>query len=233
MNREAIILAGGLGTRLQHLIPDLPKPMAPVNNKPFLFYILEELNHHSFKHVVLSIGYKADSITNYFGTQFKNIKLTYSFEETPLGTGGAIKKSLALTYSDSVFVINGDTFFKVDFSGMEVQHQNQKGTVTLAAKPLNNFDRYGTLTIKGDRIIAFHEKKYTQQGLINGGIYLLNKSLLPISSWPETFSFEKDFLETGFHRNRFIAYLSEGYFIDIGIPEDYAQANLDFKNRLL
>ncbi len=231
MNREAIILAGGLGTRLQHLIPDLPKPMAPVNDKPFLSYILEELNHQSFKHVVLSVGYKAKPIVSYFGTQFKNIKLSYSIEETPLGTGGAIKKSLNYTHSNSVFIINGDTFFEVDFDSMEILHRNRHAAVTLAAKPLHDFDRYGTIAIERDRIIAFREKQFTKQGLINGGIYLLNKSLLPISSWPETFSFEKDFLETGFQNNQFVAYISEGYFIDIGIPEDYARANHDFKTR--
>jgi D-glycero-alpha-D-manno-heptose 1-phosphate guanylyltransferase len=231
MNREAIILAGGLGTRLKHLIPDLPKPMAPVNGKPFLSYILEELNQHFFEHVVLSVGYKSDPIVDYYGHHYKEIGISYSIEEEPLGTGGAIKRSLGLTNSELVFVINGDTFFEIDFNQMEILHHVKKSQVTLAAKPLCNFDRYGTISIEEGHITGFCEKQFTQKGLINGGIYLLSKSKLPITTWPDIFSFEKDFLEAAYSQQQFFAFISDGYFIDIGIPDDYARANLDFKTR--
>lgn len=233
MDREAIILAGGLGTRLSHLIPDLPKPMAPVSGKPFLTYLLDQLIHNHFTHVILSVGYKAEKISNCFGTSYGPLKLSYSIEELPLGTGGAIKQSVGLGLSNSIFVLNGDTFFDIDFDKMEQQHNETQSALTMAVKPLSNYCRYGTVQFNEQRITGFLEKRAMDAGHINGGIYLLNQNQLPISSWPESFSFEQCFLEQEYEHFLFCPYISDTYFIDIGIPEDFAKADLDFKSRRL
>ena len=118
---EAIILAGGLGTRLRSVVSDVPKPMAPVDGEPFLNYILDELNYYNFNHVILCVGYKKEVIMDYYKDSYKNMKISYSIEEESLGTGGAIKKAMSLALDDMVFVLNGDTIFKVDFNRIKEQ----------------------------------------------------------------------------------------------------------------
>lgn len=223
---EAIILAGGFGTRLSHIVKDVPKPMAPVNGEPFLKYIFDYLLQFKTEHVVLALGYKADTIMNYFGSAYKGIQITNSLEGMPLGTGGAIKKAMGLCRGTDIFVLNGDTYFDVDLYKMNAFHKSKKSRLTVAVKPMDNFDRYGTVFIENDKIIRFEEKKPTRQGRINGGTYLVRREIF--DSIPSTtFSFEKEMLEnkdTGLY-----AYISDGYFIDIGIPDDYARAQKEFE----
>lgn len=229
MNNEAIILAGGLGTRLKHLLNNVPKPMAPVNNLPFLEYIFKYLKSQNISSVILSVGYKYKSIQAYFKYSFHGIKIQYSIEETPLGTGGAIKKAMELVESKNAFILNGDTFFNVDLSKMQKAHLITNSKFTLALKELTDFDRYGLVEIKNNIVINFLEKQPTKSGLINGGTYLLNRDEFLKTDWPERFSFEKEFLETYYKNWHFNAYISTGYFIDIGIPEDYYKATTDFR----
>lgn len=215
---EAIVLVGGFGTRLKEVVSDVPKPMAPVNGKPFLEYLLKDLNKKGIRHIILAVGYKKEIIKEYFKNRYENIEITYSEELTPLGTGGAIKKALKLAKEEEVFIVNGDTFFDIDLKGMKEFYTEKKSTLTVAVKEMENFDRYGSLVIKENRIIEFEEKKKKAKGKINGGIYLIKKDLLDRIE-KENFSFEKEILED--KKVEKYSYESEGYFIDIGIPEDY------------
>ncbi len=221
---EAIILAGGLGTRLSSAVPDLPKALAPVNGVPFLDYVLTLLIKNGIDHFVLAVGNKAQLIISHYGFEYKGIKIDYAFENEPLGTGGAIKNALAYCEQDRVFVINGDTFMDVNFAAMYAFHAEQGRPITLCAKPMRDFDRYGSLEIRNFRVNRFIEKKPTKIGRINAGIYLVEKSVF--EQIPETvFSFEKHVLENEkFHVS---AFESDGYFIDIGIAEDLERAQTE------
>lgn len=219
---EAIILAGGLGTRLRELVSDVPKTMALVNKRPFLSYILDYLLSYGCQRVILSVGYKQEIIMNYFQNQYKTMQIVYSAEEHPLGTGGAIKQALAYCKCENVLVLNGDTFFQVDLN-VFLQCVGETD-LALCAKSMTNFDRFGSIVINNNTVVAFQEKKFTTTGYINGGIYMLNKNILD-SKQENIFSFE-DFLQ---QQTNIKAFISDAYFIDIGVPSDYIQAQKDFK----
>ncbi len=220
---EAIILAGGFGTRLAHIVKNVPKPMAPIMDKPFLSYILNYLSDYGIDTVIIATGYKHEIIQEYFGNKYKEINIIYSREIEPLGTGGAIKKALSLCNGNDIFVINGDTFFDVDLQEMYANHKKNNSNITIAVRLMKNFERYGSVIIQNQRIIDFLEKKTTKLGYINGGIYLLNKHILDDIS-AKTFSFEKDFMEKFTIDKNILAFKSNGYFIDIGVEEDYLRA---------
>jgi len=226
---EAIILAGGLGTRLQSVVSSVPKPMAPINNKPFLEYILEYLNNQNIKRVILSVGYKWEVIKDYFGNKYKNIELIYNIEKEQLGTGGAIKDSLKYVENDKVYVLNGDTFFDIDLSSMELKDN----LIEIALKEMKNFDRYGVVEIDENGYIQnFKEKAYYKEGLINGGIYLLSREVFNSFDLPKKFSFEW-FLENNFKNLKAKGKIFNSYFIDIGIPEDYKKAKRYFSENFI
>lgn len=230
MLKEVIVLAGGLGTRLKSVVKDVPKPMANINGKPFLEYILNYLKFYNIEHVILAVGYKSNIIKEYFGNEFENLSITYSEEKELLGTGGAIKQALNFISSEDVLILNGDTFFNTDLKELYRFHKNKNSDLTLALKEMENFDRYGVIEIdKNYRITAFLEKKYRDRGLINGGVYLLNKRFFQVLNLPKEFSFEKDFMEKYYKNFQFYGTVSNSYFIDIGIPEDYERAKRDFK----
>ena len=226
VTREAIVLAGGFGTRLRKVVSDVPKPMAPMDAEgtPFLAFVLKQLAGQGFAKIILSVGYMAEVIQQYFGASYAGLELLYSIEDEPLGTGGAVKKAMALCSGEFVFVLNGDTYFDVDFAEIERQHRKTGADFTLAAREMSDFDRYGALTLtEADRVIAFGEKKYCAHGFINGGIDSLGRTLLSAMD-KKVFSLEKDFLEEKIDTLHIAAYKSNGYFIDIGIPEDYQRA---------
>jgi len=225
---EAIVLAGGFGTRLQKVVNNVPKPMAPINDKPFLFYLLKFLQKNSIDRVILSVGYKWEIIKEYFGEKFDNIDLIYSIENEPLGTGGAIKKALNYLENDQSYVLNGDTFFNISLNELRL---NKNSKIILALKKMQNFDRYGNVKIdKNENIIAFEEKKFTENGNINGGIYFLRKNIFDEFDLPESFSFEK-FLEDNYKKLNAKGTVFDDYFIDIGIPTDYEKAKKDFSEK--
>lgn len=228
MTNEAIILAGGFGTRLASVV-DVPKPMAPINNIPFLEYILNYLAKHNIIKVHLAVGYKHQVIIDYFGDKYKNLVLNYIVEDTPLGTGGAVKQALSKVSSDEAFIINGDTFFDVDLPKMYEHFVACKAKVSLALKPMQNFDRYGVVEIdEKTRIQAFKEKKFCEQGAINGGIYLLKTNIFEGLNFPQQFSLEQDYFDRYCSKTNFYGFVSDTYFIDIGIPSDYTKAQSDF-----
>lgn len=224
---EAIILAGGFGTRLRQVVSDVPKPMAPINDNPFLVYILDYLSEYNFEKVILAVGHKSKYIKDYFKDSYKGMQIIYSEEDSPLGTGGAIKKAILECKTDDVFILNGDTYFDVDLLKMKNFHQQSKAEITIAVKKMFNYDRYGSVIINDNKVINFIEKKSTKEGIINGGIYLFNKKLM-CEVTDEIFSFEKVILES--LKYNIYAFESNGYFIDIGIPDDYRKAQGDFIN---
>lgn len=229
--KECIILAGGLGTRLQSVVNDVPKCMATVAGKPFLHYILDYLSKQGFRHIVLSLGYKAEIVIGWLKENTYPFSISYVIEETPLGTGGAIRLATGKISAEKVFVINGDTFFGVDTEKLIDCHTLCLADISIALKPMTNFDRYGSVEMNSNsRIIRFNEKHQCAKGLINGGIYLINKAIFERLALPEKFSFEKDVLEKQIDSLNIVGSTQDSYFIDIGIPSDYLKANSDFAN---
>jgi len=233
---EAVILAGGMGTRLRSVISDIPKCMAPVAGKPFLHYLLTSLESVGFEQVILSLGYKHEIVEEYLGiagqarndTNFK-MKITTVVETQPLGTGGAVKFAMEKLSCKYIVILNGDTFLNVDYRRMFDFHVKENAKATLALKEMYDFDRYGAVETDADfRIVRFIEKQYCPKGQINAGVYVLNKNAL--TGFPEKFSLETDFFEQTVAEGSLSGFPVEGYFIDIGIPEDYARAQTDFAN---
>jgi len=307
---EAIILAGGLGTRLRSAVSDRPKCLAPIGEgckkerrenlqkacpppdtgrgrgpldtsyreamaqetvggaerakrespfggfsaaacgtRPFLYYLLEDLGRQGVSRVILSVGYKHEAVMEWMASQEWPFEVSYAVEESPLGTGGAIRLALSMAREERVLVLNGDTFFQLPSlkALLEVE-----APMALALKPMRDFDRYGEVSVdrpsRPDResvipsgkispraslgrddksvlVTAFHEKRPCAEGLINGGVYALDRGLFDgLGDLPEKFSFEKEALEPMAAKGKVRGLVSDGYFIDIGVPEDYARA---------
>jgi D-glycero-alpha-D-manno-heptose 1-phosphate guanylyltransferase len=228
MIKEAIILAGGLGTRLRSEIGEMPKPLAPINGKPFLHFIFQYLKKNNIETAILSVGYKWEMIHKLFGEEYLGIKIKYAIEKERLGTGGGINLALNEIQGDDCFVLNGDTFFDVDLQALGEFHLNDKALFSLAAKPLTNFDRYGTIDISLDNIItSFNEKAPKKEGVINGGTYCISKSVKKFFPAKNAFSIETEFLEAQTESGILKAKVFNDYFMDIGIPEDYKQFETD------
>ncbi len=215
---QAIILCGGLGTRLKSIIKDIPKPMVPINDKPFLEFIFEYLKKQGIKEVILAVSYKYEVIQEYFKDEFLGIKIKYSIEKEPLGTGGAIKEALKFIKNEA-YVLNGDTIFDIDLKKLILNNSK----ICLALKQMNDFDRYGTVELDSKNYIKlFKEKEFKKQGLINGGIYFLNKDIFNDFTLQEKFSFE-EFLQENYEKLKAKAHIFDNYFIDIGVPGDYGR----------
>lgn len=231
MNKECIILAGGKGTRLQSVVNDVPKCMAKVANEPFLKHVFDYLEKQHFQHVVLALGYKAQSIIDWLNTQQRDFKISYVVEQEALGTGGAIQFASSKIIGDEMLILNGDTFFNIPTDTLFEVHKLKQADISLGLKPMINFDRYGTVNCnKDERIIKFNEKKQTKEGLINGGVYLVNKKIFDKLNLPQKFSFEQEILEIKLDALAIYGQTFDNYFIDIGVPSDFEKANTDFKN---
>lgn len=226
--KDAVILAGGLGTRLRSEIGEFPKVLAPVNGKPFLSFVLDYLQKNGIETVVLSVGYKAELIQQEFGDNYKGLKLIYAIESSPLGTGGAMKLALEKNKAEMLFILNGDTFFDIDLKELENFHLQNKSTCTLALKKMKNVDRYGNVEIDAaGKILAFSEKKFREEAVINGGIYCINRGILIHYPVNTPFSFETNYLENKPQAKNIFGKLFDNYFMDIGVPEDYQQFQKD------
>ena len=224
--RVAIVLAGGFGTRLQSVVRDLPKPMAEVAGRPFLTYVLDELAAHGFSQAILSTGYMHECIEDYFGGRYGSLSISYAREVEPLGTGGGILFAMSKCTSDNVLVINGDTMFKVDLDAFEHFHQEKNSLLSIVLREVEDVSRYGSVSVGYDGLITMFSEKQVSvgSGFINGGVYLISKKLFEKYPQPKMFSFEKDLMTKYYTQECFYAMPSDGYFIDIGIPEDYARA---------
>ncbi len=234
MIKEAIILAGGFGTRLRPVVSELPKCMAPVNGKPFLFYLINFLQAGGIEKFIFSIGYMLESIENYLQKEYSFLNYKISSESEPLGTGGAIKLACEKCKQENVVACNGDTLFEIDLQQLWKFHETKNAACSLSLKPMENFDRYGVVELnENDSIKSFKEKKFYTSGLINGGVYALNVDSFRNEHLPEKFSFEKDYLEknisTSGDSEKLFGIVQDKYFIDIGIPEDYERAQVELK----
>ncbi|AJC85826.1 D-glycero-D-manno-heptose 1-phosphate guanosyltransferase [Campylobacter sp. RM16704] len=213
---QAIVLAGGLGTRLKSVVQDLPKPMAPINGKPFLAFVLEYLKKQGITEIVLSVSYKYELIQECFKDEFNGMKIYYNIEKELLGTGGAIKDALKFIQNQA-YVLNGDTIFDIDLKKLVLNDSR----ICIALKQMQNFDRYGTVNVDSQGIVTFFEEKvFKKQGLINGGIYLLKKDIFDEFDLEKKFSFE-EFLQVNYKTLKIQTQIFDDYFIDIGIPQDY------------
>lgn len=231
MIKEAIILAGGLGTRLKEAVPDLPKCMAPVAGRPFLFYVINYLRSQGIEKFVFSLGYKHEIIDAYLKEQFSTLAYQQVIEPEPLGTGGAIQLACSKTTEENVVVTNGDTLFTIDLHKAALFHNHNYAECTLLLKPMKNFDRYGVVVLGEDQLVkSFKEKQFYGEGTINGGLYLLNVNKFLDEEFPAKFSFEKNYLESFYEKRRIYGIVEDRYFIDIGIPEDYNRANKELAN---
>lgn len=222
---EAIILAGGLGTRLRDVVHTLPKPMAPIKEKPFLEYVIEYLKANGFTRIIISVGYMANKIEDYFGNTYKGIEIIYSRELSPLGTGGATKLAMEHCLGDHVYVFNGDTYLELEVAEVEGLWLRNRNPLIIG-KMMLDASRYGRMNCIEGVVTSFLEKKEKGSGVINAGCYVLRRGEL--NSFPKliSFSIEKDYFEININARSIVleAFISKGYFIDIGIPESYLAA---------
>jgi D-glycero-alpha-D-manno-heptose 1-phosphate guanylyltransferase len=227
----AVVLAGGLGTRLAAVSDGLPKPMIDVAGRPFVEYILDTLVDSGVTRIVLAVSYRWKVLHGHFGDSYRSASLEYSVEERPLGTGGAIRQCLVNHDLAQALILNGDTLFRIDLPGLVSRHRQSSTTVTMALRRVADASRYGLVTCDNFGIVtAFRSDGEGKPGLINGGTYVVDRLPLDNIELPASFSFERDFLERYVSCIRPLGVESDGYFIDIGIPEDLARARIDFGN---
>lgn len=207
--------------------------MAPVNGKPFLHYLFSWLKKYEINHVVLSVGYMSEKVESYFGNEYLGIKISYAKEETPLGTGGGIRLAMEKCSGAHILALNGDSFFDVALDEFFDSHLSGSADATLALRKVDDGARYGTIALDGSRIISFKEKDPDVKGeaLINGGVYLLRRKTFLKNTEPQkSFSIEYDFFAKLADKLWLQAFISNGYFIDIGIPEDFERAQKELLN---
>lgn len=228
---DVIILAGGLGTRLRSVISDIPKCMAPVAGKPFLSYLLDYLSKYDVNRVILSVGYLREVIFSWMKINAANypFNIEYAVENEPLGTGGGIRLAMQKVQSSQVAILNGDTFFDVDLDTLLAKHNEAHRPISLALKSMRNFDRYGRVMLheNSDEIVAFKEKTFCEDGLINGGVYVMDKNADIFDSLPQKFSFETEVLQPQCLKHNLSGFVYDAYFIDIGIPSDYQRVQTE------
>lgn len=224
MVNEAVILAGGLGTRLRDLVDKIPKSMAPIGDRPFLEYQLDYLIKNKINRVVISVGYKKEIIIDHFGKKHKSLNIVYSKEDKPLGTGGATKKAIEKIVGDLFYVLNGDTLFNVDLQRLLQFHEDKSAFVTIGLKKLSDTRDYGNIILdECFRIREFAEKKANGK-FINGGVYLLSNRVFNGLEFDDKFSIEEDFFMKYTSKYKMYGFFSDVYFIDIGTPIKYKRA---------
>lgn len=224
---DVVVLAGGLGTRLRSVVSDVPKCMAPVDGRPFLEWMLRWIEPFRPNKIILSLGYLSEVVTDWVNTTMKDypIPIEWVIEETPLGTGGGIRLALSKVTSNQCVILNGDTFFDVDLNAFCSFREQAGSALAVSLKPMERFDRYGSVDLDAaGHIISFNEKRYCDKGLINGGVYCIDCNAGLLDDKPEKFSFEKDVLEPQAAQGILAGFISDGSFIDIGIPQDYSLA---------
>ena len=225
-NIPALLLVGGMGTRLRSVLSSKPKPLAPVGEIPFLELLVLQLRSQGIRRMVMCTGHQADQIKQEFGDGRKwDVSIEYSNEPLPMGTAGAIKLAEPFLLETADFlVMNGDSFLELDFRQFIRFHQERGGWASIAVRRVPDAARYGTVHLDElNRVVRFSEKMGNQEpGVVNGGVYLFKRAIL--EHIPEgTASLEKDVLP-GILEHGVVAFEQHGMFIDIGTPEDYARA---------
>ncbi|HIX16050.1 MAG TPA: nucleotidyltransferase family protein [Candidatus Hungatella pullicola] len=229
---QAVLLAGGLGTRLRSVVSDRPKPMALIEGRPFMEYVVRELKKHGITEIIFAVGYKGSMVEEYFkdGSQL-GIQVSYAYEETLLGTAGAIKNAGRLVTEERFFVLNADTFYQIDYSRLTLLCQERDLDMALVLREVSDVSRYGQAVLKDSWLTAFDEKvAESRPGTINGGVYLMKRSLL--DEIPEgKVSLEHDMIPKWLHSGdkKLGGIVNDGYFIDIGVPKDYFRFIEDVK----
>jgi D-glycero-alpha-D-manno-heptose 1-phosphate guanylyltransferase len=199
-----------------------------VGGRPFVHYVLESLIHAGCDHVIVAASYKWELLRDHLGTSYKNCALSWSIEPKPLGTGGGIRRAFQLFDLAAAFVLNADTLFRVNLQALEAQHLASGAAVTIALREVPDVARFGEVVIdEGRRIVVFSEKGRHGRGLINGGIYLIDGRVWLGPQPLEAFSFERDFLQRRVETEALYGYQADGYFIDIGVPDDLERARRD------
>jgi D-glycero-alpha-D-manno-heptose 1-phosphate guanylyltransferase len=221
MVEDAVVLAGGFGSRLRSIVSELPKCLAPVSGRPFLHYQLNLLERAGLRHVILATGHKGELVEAAIGSRYGKITIGYSQETTPLGTGGALWKALAQCRGESTLVLNGDTYIDLDFSSMLEEADYD---VLVAVVSVADCARFGSVRVEGRRIVSFQEKGLSGPGLINSGTYLVRRDLRTRLPRTGAFSFERDILEAELPHLKIAAFVSDSQIIDIGTPEDFKRA---------
>lgn len=221
---EAIVLAGGFGTRLRAVVSDVPKPLALVAGRPFLAWLLDGLAESGIRRCVLATGYLAEQVEAQIGARWRGMDIAYSVEPEPLGTGGAIRLAVDRLLGESVHVLNGDTWLKYSPSALETMASKEGVQMAMALAHMEDVGRYGAVEIRASRAVGFLEKGRTGPGWINAGCYFLGKDALRELPAATAFSFEREVLQPGARLGKVAAYTETTGFIDIGVPEDYARA---------
>lgn len=222
---EAIVLAGGKGTRLSPAVPDLPKPLAPVGERPFLDYVIEAFAASgAVSRVTLALGHLSRHVVAHYEANPPALPLAFSIEDAPLGTGGALIHALPQTQGDPVIVCNGDSLVRINFDSLLLQHAETGAGATIALVPAPDAGRYGRVSVEGMRVTDFAEKSAAPgPGLINAGVYVFGRCVLEAFP-PGPCSLEQDLLPRLVADGGVCAFLTNGPFLDIGLPESYATA---------
>jgi D-glycero-alpha-D-manno-heptose 1-phosphate guanylyltransferase len=229
---EAVILAGGLGTRISSRLKDLPKSMAPIGGRPFLQLLLDQLVVAGCTRALLSVGHLRESILDVFGDNYNGMELAYIIEDRPLGTGGAIRLALSRAHEPATLVLNGDTYIDLNFSAISAFHDSARRPMTMAVTHVRDSSRYGGVIVEDGRVVGFTEKGSCGSGWINAGVYMLDQDFPWPMSLASRFSFETDVLSPALDQIRPAAFLSRGYFLDIGVPEDLDRAQKELGDRV-
>jgi D-glycero-alpha-D-manno-heptose 1-phosphate guanylyltransferase len=227
---KAVVLAGGLGTRLRERVPDLPKPMAPVAGRPFLAYVLDALVRDGFSAIVLSVGYRWEAIQAHFGSSYRGAAITYAVEEEPLGTGGAVAHAFAeagITGTQPALVVNGDTFLALDFAALRDWYEEAPGACAMVLRQVDDTSRYGSVSVADGMVSGFAEKGRSGPGLINAGVYVLQANVFARFGLEGRFALEADLLQGHCAALGARAFETAAWFIDIGVPQDFDRAQTE------
>lgn len=235
---QAILLAGGLGTRLRSVVSDRPKPMALIEDKPFMEYVIHELSRYGITDIIFAVGYKGSMVEEHFGdgSQFEaadgsgRLNIRYAYEEELLGTAGAIKNAGKLVTEDRFFVLNADTFYQIDYSRLVQMQDEEHLEMALVLREVPDVSRYGQAVLADGRLVGFNEKtSEAKPGAINGGVYLMTRELMDDIPQGKV-SLENEMIPKWLKEGRMLGgFVNDGYFIDIGIPEAYFQFIDDVK----
>lgn len=224
---KAVVLCGGLGTRLGDLTKDTPKPLLEVAGRPFMHHVLGKLAAAGVSDITLATSFQWEKIAAVYGQTWQGLRMHYSVEAEPLGTGGAIRQAMHQAQASEALVLNGDTLFDMDIKALLAFHGKKRAQVAVAVRLVPDVSRFGAVTMDGEgRIVKFGEKRQQGAGRINAGVYVVNAEVFD-GMEAARFSFESDVLSAGIEALRLYAMEADGYFIDIGIPADLARAARD------
>lgn len=225
---EAIVLVGGLGTRLRAVVPDLPKPLAPVAGRPFLAWVMDQLAGNGIRHVVLATGYMSDVVEAAIGASWRGMQVEYSVEQHALGTGGAVRQACQRLRGNAVHVLNGDTYLDYSAAGIADAVSESGANIGVALARVDDVARYGAVECDSGRITRFREKGGSGPGYVNAGCYFLGSKAIAALPQLEAYSFETEVLVPMTAAGSVCGYADTRGFIDIGVPDDYLRAQTIF-----